>query len=77
MDPVSKSVCEERHAHIDERCTNHREEIDDLDKKVNCLLKMQMRIQWLLIATLVALAADIVRGMIVLDTVTKAAKNVG
>lgn len=75
MEPVPKSLCEERHSHIDERCEMHKEDIVALEKKVNCLLKMQNRIQWLLIATLVALGADIIRGMYVLDAVTKAVKT--
>ena len=76
MEPVIKSVCEERHAHIDERCEIHKEEIDALQKKVNCLLKMQTRIQWLLISALIGLGVDIIRGMYVLDTVQRTYQNV-
>lgn len=71
MDPVTKSLCNERHERIDERCENHHDQIEALFKKVDCILKNQGKFQWLLIAALVALVIDIVRGVVVLENVLK------
>ena len=70
-EPVAKSLCEERHAHVEERCEMHKELIDALFTKVDCLIKNQGRIQWLLIGALIALLIDIARGFYVLDNVSK------
>lgn len=71
MEPVQKSVCEERHERIDERCGNHHTQIEALFNKVNCVIKNQNKNQWLLIAALIALLFDIARGLLVLDGVQK------
>lgn len=60
MDPVMKSVCEERHEHIDERCKMHKELIDALFDKIDCILKNQMKFQQILVGALLALIADII-----------------
>ena len=60
MDPVMKSVCEERHEHIDERCEMHKELIDALFAKIDCVLKNQMKFQQILVGALLALIADII-----------------
>lgn len=73
MEPVMKSVCEERHEKIDERCEMHHDQIDALFKKIDCIVKNQGRLQWLIIGAIVAVIADIIRGMVVLDNVLKVA----
>lgn len=69
-----KSVCEERHEHLDERCSMHQRSIDTLFEKIDCIIKNQQKFQWLIIGALITLCIDIVRGMIVLDNVMKVVK---
>lgn len=70
-EPMPVALCEEKHKHIDERCENHQKDIIEMKNEFSCLKKNLMRLQWLLIAAIGGLLVDIVRGIIVLDKVTK------
>ena len=71
MEPVIKSVCDERHERVNERCNVHNNQINELSGKIDCILKNQGKFHWLIVAALIALIVDIVRGFFVLDNVMK------